>query len=171
MRSTKPYTNATFTKRVDHDGGRHRTVRAPQEPRRCSGCGAVYTRRRWLAATDPRAAEVVANVEATHVLCPACRSLASVPAGFLRVEGDFYREHQDEIEHLIDREAERALEDNPLGRIVARDRSAPGVLVVTTTTEHLVQRLGHALEKAYSGHVDYQFSHENKLARVTWHRP
>jgi hypothetical protein len=43
-------------------------------------------------------------------------------------------------------------------------------LTVTTTTEHLAQRLGGMLEKAFGGEVRYDFSHENKLARVSWHR-
>jgi hypothetical protein len=43
-------------------------------------------------------------------------------------------------------------------------------LTVSTTTEHLAQRLGQALEKAFDGSVHYDFSHENKLARVTWRR-
>jgi hypothetical protein len=43
-------------------------------------------------------------------------------------------------------------------------------LVVKTTTEHLAQRLGHALEKAFDGDVCYDFSHENKFARVYWER-
>jgi hypothetical protein len=43
-------------------------------------------------------------------------------------------------------------------------------LIVTTTTEHLAQRLGHALKKAFCGEVQYDFSHENKLARVSWKR-
>jgi hypothetical protein len=41
---------------------------------------------------------------------------------------------------------------------------------VTTTTEHLAQRLGHALEKSFGGNTHYEFSHENKLARVNWMR-
>jgi hypothetical protein len=45
-----------------------------------------------------------------------------------------------------------------------------GKLTLSTTTEHLAQRLGHALEKAFSGKVEYDFSHENKLARVHWQR-
>jgi hypothetical protein len=49
-------------------------------------------------------------------------------------------------------------------------RDAEGRLIVTTTTEHLAQRLGHALQKAYRGHVRFDFSHENKFARVYWHR-
>ena len=50
------------------------------------------------------------------------------------------------------------------------ERSDIDTLVLATTTEHLAKRLGQALEKAYSGKVHYDFSHENKLARVRWHR-
>ena len=43
-------------------------------------------------------------------------------------------------------------------------------LLVETTTEHMAQRLGHALSRAFAGKVTYDFSHENKVARVNWHR-
>jgi len=66
-------------------------------------------------------------------------------------------------------EAERGAQDNPLARIMAWE-SAEDELVISTTTEHLAQRLGHALEKAFDGLVRYDFSHENKLARVYWER-
>lgn len=49
MRSAKRYSNVTFTKRVDHEAGRHHTARAPAEPLVCTACGAVYRRRRWIA--------------------------------------------------------------------------------------------------------------------------
>ncbi|HUU35439.1 MAG TPA: hypothetical protein VMW48_15345, partial [Vicinamibacterales bacterium] len=78
--------------------------------------------------------------------------------------------HAQEVQALLDGEAARAAEDNPLGRIIERRRDAEGRLIVATTTEHLAQRLGHALEKAFTGRVRYDFSHENKFARVYWHR-
>ena len=53
---------------------------------------------------------------------------------------------------------------------MGREMDEKGRLVITTTTEHLAQRLGHALEKAFGGEVRYDFSHENKLARVYWQR-
>ncbi|NBO65264.1 MAG: ATPase, partial [Acidobacteria bacterium] len=63
-----------------------------------------------------------------------------------------------------------AMVDNPLGRIMALERDEDGDIIVQTTTEHLAQRLGHALEKAYDGEIRYDFSHENKLAHVWWRR-
>jgi hypothetical protein len=93
-----------------------------------------------------------------------------VPSGYVYLEGAFLIAHRDEIERLLRNEAERAGEDNPLARIMLWKEIAPGKLTLSTTTEHLAQRLGHALEKAFDGTVDYDFSHENKLARVSWRR-
>lgn len=174
MRSAKPYTNTTFTKRVDHEAGRHRPPRAPSEPRVCVACGAVYIRRRWVTAEVAGRQGVPLQVgagAATPVRCPACRIIAhGSPAGMLVVDGQFPDTHAQDVQTLIDAEAARAAEDNPLGRIIERRRDAEGRLIVTTTTEHLAQRLGQALEKAFTGSVRYDFSHENKFARVYWHR-
>jgi hypothetical protein len=63
-----------------------------------------------------------------------------------------------------------AAENNTLARILGWKRGDGHKLIVTTTTEHLAQRLGHALKKAFCGEVQYDFSHENKLARVSWKR-
>jgi hypothetical protein len=86
------------------------------------------------------------------------------------LDGAFFADHYEEIEHLLLNEGRRAAEDNPLARIMEWKRGEGHKLTVTTTTEHLAQRLGHALEKAFGGSADYDFSHENKLARVNWQR-
>jgi hypothetical protein len=170
MRSAKPYTNATFTRRVDHDGGLHRPSRAPSEPRLCSQCGAAYLRRRWVPAGDPRAVALRAT-GATATVCRGCREVAGqMPSGYLTIEGRFLSVHRFEIEQLLEHEARHAAEDNPLARIIRWDRSNPARLELTTTTEHLADRLGHALHSAYRGMVRYDYSHENKVVRVSWHR-
>lgn len=170
MRGNKRFTNTTFTKRVDHDGGRHRTGRARSEPATCKRCGAVYANRRWTAAqntaniqTDQRAMQLT--------VCPACKQAADgEPRGFVYLDGAFVAGHRKEIENLILNEAKRASEDNPLARILELKEHDGHKLTVTTTTEHLAQRLGHAVEKAFGGEVQYNFSHENKIARVSWQR-
>lgn len=172
MRSNKRYSNATFSKRVDHDAGRHHASRAPAEPAKCSVCGAIYSDRRWTLPDTPRNRGKHKHWHpVTITICPACKKIKDVlPAGFLYVRGDFLLSHRQEIEHLLDKEAERTSVDNPLARIMGRQTDENGRLVITTTTEHLAQRLGHALEKAYGGKVQYNFAHENKMARVYWHR-
>ena len=169
MRSNKRYTNTTFTKRVDHEAGRHRTKRAQPEPAVCALCGAVYSKRRWVAGDATiLSSKQLGSARAT--LCPACkRKREGVPSGYLQASGDFLAAHREEIEHLLHNEAARAAEDNPIAHVI--DWKGKGKkLALTTTTEHLAQRLGHALKKAFHGEVQYDFSHENKLARVSWRR-
>jgi hypothetical protein len=104
-------------------------------------------------------------------VCPACKQAADgEPRGFLYLDGAFFDEHRKDIESLILNEAKRAGEDNPLARILHLKERNGHKLTVTTTTEHLAQRLGHAVEKAFGGAVHYSFSHENKVARVSWER-
>jgi NMD protein affecting ribosome stability and mRNA decay len=171
MRSNKRYTNTTFTKRVDHEAGRHRPSRAPAAPRVCERCGAKYARRRWTnGAAIPKQRE---GPEPTRgrVLCPACvRIVSGSPCGYVRAEGRFLEAHRGEIAALLRTEAARAAQDNPLARVISRTPSSGAGIELTTTTPHLAQRLGHALHKAYGGHVHYDFSHENTVARVTWSR-
>jgi hypothetical protein len=172
MHSKKPYSNVTFTKRVDHEAGRHRPSRARSEPAVCKDCGAVYSNRRWRAAqTDPGNEHHGQLKPPQQTVCPACiQERTGEPRGFVYLDGGFFGIHHEEIEQLLRNEAERAAEDNPLARIMEWKHGEGHKLAVTTTTEHLAQRLGHALEKAFGGATNYDFSHENKLARVCWQR-
>jgi hypothetical protein len=171
MPEKRDYTNATFTKRVDHEAGRHRPSRAMKEPCVCEDCGAVYAERRWTTASSNMAKGKRTPSDATKTLCPAClQQRAGEPRGFVYLDGAFLVSHQKEVEQLLRNEAARAAEDNPLARIMEFKPGDGHKLTVSTTTEHLAQRLGHAIEKAFGGDTQYDFSHENKLARVTWVR-
>ena len=171
MRSQKRYSNVTFTKRVDHEGGRHRTPRSPDEPVVCSECGAAYVGRRWVGANVKAKIGKRERLPRKTTVCYACRQAQSrVAGGYLYLDGGFVIEHRGEIEHLLRNTGERAAVDNPLARIMGWESAGDQRLIITTTTERLAQRLGHALQKAFSGEVRYDFSHENKLARVYWHR-
>lgn len=167
MQTTKKFTNQTYTKRVDHEAGKHRGEAAMPEPAVCEVCGNTYADRRW----SPPGAVVAGDLRPVHmVICPACEiDKSGLAAGYVHLAGHFLEAHREEIERLLHNEAARAVEDNPLGRIMDIG-PADGGLTVRTTTEHLAQRLGHALEKAYDGDVRYDFSHENKLAHVWWKR-
>jgi len=77
----KKYTNATFTKRVDHEAGRHRPLRAQPEPMVCARCSAVYRKRRWLANGDANIDRAKLGL-ARVTVCPACQTSESgVPSG------------------------------------------------------------------------------------------
>lgn len=172
MRSPKKQTTQTYTKRVDHIAGSHRPPQAMAEPAVCQICGDVYADRRWAKPGAEGYGEKHRQFRAAAlVVCPACKRQAdNVPSGYVHISGSFLAAHHDEITRLLHNEAERAAEDNPLARIMESEEEAGDHLTITTTTEHLAQRLGHALEKAYDGEVRYDFSHENKLAHVYWQR-
>jgi hypothetical protein len=172
MHSEKRYTNQTFTKRVDHEAGLHHTPRAPREPAVCAACGNVYANRRWSKPDPTRDNAKQPEFRAAQtIICPACKAIRdATPGGYVHLSGPFLQKHREELAVLLSNEARRAEEDNPLARIMGWEEGAELQLTLTTTTPHLAQRLGHALEKAYSGEVRYDFSHENQLAHVWWRR-
>jgi hypothetical protein len=139
------------------------------EGTRCSECGAVYHNQHW--SLDPAIVARVAPAQnGSTVVCPGCRKVDSRdPGGVLRLSGGFWQAHRDEILNLIQNEEKRALATNPLERIMEIATEGEE-LIVWTTNEKLVQRLGRALHKAYNGTVEYKWSEDNKLARVTWSR-
>ena len=172
MRSAKKHTTQTYTKRVDHEAGSHRPPKAMAEPAVCQVCGDVYADRRWSQPDAEGQRHQHPHFRAAKsVVCPACkRQSDKIPSGYVHLSGAFLATHRDEIMQLLHNEAERAATDNPLARIMELKQEAAAQLTVTTTTEHLAQRLGHAIEKAYDGEIRYDFSHENKLAHVYWRR-
>jgi hypothetical protein len=171
MRNAKAHTNDTFTNRVDHLAERDHIALAPSEPALCPGCGSVYFKRRWVAASRVPALHIDPNAAFTVRICAAClRDTSSIPHGYVHVVGEFFAQHRDEIEHLLHSEVSSARHDNPLHQALRWDDDGTGGLMVATTTEYLAERLGHALNKAYSGEVHYGFSHENKFAHVWWQR-
>jgi hypothetical protein len=132
----------------------------------------MYANRRWTAARSTSTKSPDEHLRPAQItLCPACKQQRTgEPRGFVFLDGDFFGSHGEEIEQLLRNEAKRAAADNPLARAMEFKRDDGHKLTVSTTTEHLAQRLGHAVEKAFGGSVHYDFSHENKLARVTWRR-
>jgi hypothetical protein len=171
MRTNKRYTNTTFTHHPEPSDDL-RTQEAPTEPVVCAGCGAVYAHKRWSrsAPARVRAANISRPIQVR--ICTACRRRKSgMPHGFVHIDGEFVRTHRADIVKLLENEAARAAEDNPLAQIIDwYDIGHRDDVLITTTTEHLAMRLGRALEKAYDGRVRYGFSHVNKLAHVWWHR-
>jgi hypothetical protein len=168
----RKYTNATFTKRVDHQAGRHRPARGMREPAVCKDCGSIYVNRRWTSGNSALLNELSQPSQPPQMTtCPACQQKATgEPRGFVYLDGEFVDANLKEIQRLLRNESERAEEDNPLARILKWKYGETHNLAVSTTTEHLAQRLGRALEKAFGGNTHYDFSHENKLARVSWKR-
>lgn len=138
------------------------------QPAICAECKAVRADNRWTLSP---AARKRIHERLPVTLCPACkRKRDGVPGGYLYLDGQFLLSHREEIERLLRNEAERAAVENALDRIMRFDGRDEELLTVTTTTEQMAMRLGHAVERAYGGMVRCGFSHDKEYARVWWHR-
>ncbi len=137
----------------------------------CRVCGAIYTRGRWyLPEALPKEYYKAIQENLHPVVCPACRKAQDrVPGGILTLTGSFLATHREELLRLIHNESESARKINPLERVITIEEDGD-TTVVHTTNEKLVQRLGHALHRAYGGKVQYRWSEDAKIARVYWHR-
>jgi hypothetical protein len=90
------------------------------------------------------------------------------PRGYVHADGDFVRTHLPEVQKVVHSEARLARQQGGGGRIVGMDGDGSGGLLVTTSTDHLAHRLGHALLKELGGEIHHGFNHRNKLAFVWW---
>jgi len=136
----------------------------------CEGCHAVYKNKRWYA--DPRLYSAALKIIDTAVaVCPACLKIRdNFPGGIVTLKGDYVLPHKQELLNLIKNEEARARGFNPLERVMSVKENGYGSMVISTTNEKLAQRIGRAIRKAFGGKVSYQWSHDNKLARVDWER-
>ena len=92
-----------------------------------------------------------------------------MPAAFLTLRGDFLANHRDEILNLIRNYEERERKEHPLKRVMGSEEQADGI-VFTFTDAHLARGIGEALHNAYEGEIDYQYTKEDIMLRVTWTR-
>ncbi len=134
----------------------------PPEPTQCPQCKAVFHEGRWTwdAAPDDPYTQ----------LCPACQRIHDhFPAGYVTIKGEFFKEHRDEIVHLIEHKAKEETERRPLQRIMEIKDVREG-LEVTTTDSHLARGIGEALHHAYKGDLKMRYSRDENLVRATWKR-
>jgi NMD protein affecting ribosome stability and mRNA decay len=136
----------------------------------CSGCRAVYMNKRWYA-DEALFISSLSSPDTVKMACPACLKIRdNFPGGIVTLKGDYVLPHKQDLMNLVKNEEERARGFNPLERVMSIRENGHGNIVISTTNEKLAQRLGRAIKKAFHGEVTYQWSHDNKLARVDWIR-
>lgn len=154
-----PHRTDRLLRELEHDP--YHTKRKLSEPSVCSDCGAVYADGRW--SWEP------AQEEAARMHCPACRRIRDrVPAGFLRLSGDFLSEHRAEILGLVHNIETREKAEHPLKRIMTVEENDG--LVISFTDPHLARSAGEAIERAYGGELDFHYQKDEYLLRVGWQR-
>ncbi len=142
----------------------YQAARHLPEPSVCPGCEAILHDGRWTWMEAQPA-------DAREDLCPACcRARDQYPAGFLRLDGQFTREHSDELLRLAQDEAVVETAEHPLHRILDILEDPDGI-TITTTDVHLPRRIGEAIRRAFHGELDIQYAEEDHLVRARWTRP
>jgi hypothetical protein len=135
----------------------------PAEPTWCPQCGAVFEQGRWQWKER-------LSAHAPQLACAACRRIHdNMPAGIVQIEGDFAREHREEMLAMLNHRAERAKAEHPLQRIMGITDTATG-LELTTTDIHLAHELAQALHHAYHGDLKLHYSDKQVLLRAHWQR-
>ncbi|MFN3921411.1 MAG: BCAM0308 family protein [Caldimicrobium sp.] len=142
---------------------------APSGEAVCPKCKSVFKDKRWFI-DEELAEELLEDEKVPKLLCPGCRkALEKYAMGYLYISGNFYLTHAEDIMRLINNEVEKARGLNPLHQIISTYEDND-TFVIETTTDHLAQRLGRALYKAYKGDLEFKWAKGEKLVRVYWRR-
>lgn len=156
--------------------GRAQTSRDPfqpekgmKEPALCRQCGALYTNKRWtLEADKVMAAKYDSQIE--RVDCPACQKIAQKYAeGYVTLRGDYLWNHEEQITALLKAQERKAMDKNPLERIIRIERSSDALMIETTEAK-LAEHLARALHKAHHGEMEISWDEDRSLCRVHWQR-
>jgi hypothetical protein len=105
------------------------------------------------------------------MMCPACERIRDdMPAGILTLSGGFLARHRGEILKLIHNKVEEEKAEHPMKRLMGIEDGSEGELIVRFTDLHLPRGTGEAIERAYDGELDIQYTKESNLVRVYWNR-
>jgi len=155
-----PVRGASVIVEREHDA--YRSDHKLPEPTVCPQCRAAYHAGRWQWTA--------ADAGAHEELCPACRRIRDAfPAGYVTLEGEYFREHRSELMRLVEHRAEHAKAEHPLQRIMATEETADGVLI-TTTDIHLARGIAEALHHAHQGELKLRYEDAQNLLRAHWKR-
>ena len=92
-----------------------------------------------------------------------------MPAGIVEIDGEFARQHRDEIRQTIRNQAERERSEHPMNRLMALDDTEGGLRAATTDI-HSAQRIGEAVHRAFQGELAVDYGKDEYSVRVTWRR-
>ncbi|NNJ71123.1 MAG: ATPase [Kiritimatiellales bacterium] len=139
----------------------HSRAKLP-DPTRCSQCGVVYAKGRWVWADAPEGASLT--------VCPACRRIADrFPAGQIEMRGSFFAGHREEILNLVRNVEGREKANHPMERIMAIEELPEGA-GITTTGIHLARGIGSALSSAYAGELSVRYLDGENFVKISWVR-
>lgn len=136
----------------------------------CPRCGAIWDGERWVPEPDAELRKALAGGRGKKELCPGdLRIEKKQVEGVVTLRGAFLESHFEEIDNLVNRVARSARRRNVAARILNSSR-ADGSLVIETTDEHLAEKMGKEVEKAFKGNLEIKWQKKDTFARVTWQR-
>jgi len=137
--------------------------------KKCPECGAVFDGNRWISSPEETLKREIRKGYKDE-LCPGDVKIARKELeGIVKLEGDFLKEHKEELTHLVQRIEEQVRNRNIAARIASISNSPDGMLV-ETTDEHLAEKIGKEVEKAYKGELEIKWRRKDRFVRVTWRR-
>jgi hypothetical protein len=126
----------------------------------CPQCGAVYHEGRWRWAAASKGGD--------KTVCAACRRISdNLPAGIVRLHGNFGWEQMSEIIRLARHQEDAEKREHPLNRIIGIEQGDEAI-VITITDIHLPRRIGAAVKRAFHGRLEEDFDDAGHFVRVTW---
>lgn len=141
-----------------------------RQMKECPRCGAVYDGHRWIPEPDAELQRALKKKSPDEKLCPGDLRLEKRQVeGVVTLKGLFLLDHMEEIKNLINRVAKLGRRRNVAARIFEIVQS-DHELVIETTDEHLAERMGKEVQKAFKGSLDIKWQEKDSFARVTWRR-
>ena len=136
----------------------------------CHRCGAIWDGDRWVPEPDKKLLEEFSKKKHCTELCPGDTRLEKRQVeGVVTLKGGFLASHRDDINNLVARVARDGRRRNVAARVfqtVEEDDS----LLIETTDEHLAERMGKEVVKAFKGDLEIKWQKKDTFARVTWQR-
>jgi hypothetical protein len=132
------------------------------DPTVCPQCHAVFQNGRWQW--------LAAAAGAQQTICPACHRINDhYPAGYVTLEGAYFKAHADEILRIVNHHAEYQRAEHPLKRVMHVETAADSALI-TTTDIHLARGIAEAVHHACQGELELQYNPGENQLRAYWQR-
>ena len=136
----------------------------------CPKCGAVWDGDRWVPEPDANLLAEFSRKTHCAELCPGdLRIEKRQVEGVVTLKGKFLQSHRDDIDNLVARVAREGRRRNVAARVLETIEQDNGLLI-ETTDEHLAERMGKEVEKAFKGDLEIKWQKKDTFARVTWQR-
>jgi NMD protein affecting ribosome stability and mRNA decay len=136
----------------------------------CPKCGAIWDGERWVPEPGDALLREFGKKQHCTELCPGDQRIEKRQVeGVVTLKGKFLASHKEEISNLVGRVARDARRRNVAARIlqtVEEDDS----LMLETTDEHLAEKMGKEVEKAFKGALQIKWQKKDTFARVIWER-